>query len=213
MPLRPWSEAVGVGPAGGFADLLGQGQGTAAGGVLLESVVLLDDFDVVVLAEHGGGLADEREQDVHADAHVRAVEDGDLAGGGFDRLVLGVAQAGRSHDQGDAICGAFGQGLIGGLRHGEVDGYVCLGGPGAVYGEIEASDPRQKARIFAGVRVIRLFDSANRHQIVRIPRPRQQFAGPSGPPHPQPPTSIPSETPCTHNGLRFARNITIHVPS
>ena len=63
-------------------------RGAAAGGVLLEAVVLFDNFDVEVLAEHGGGLAHEVEQDVHADAHIGAVDDGDRAGRGLERLLL-----------------------------------------------------------------------------------------------------------------------------
>jgi signal transduction histidine kinase len=58
-------------PACGFADVLGQREGAPARGILLETMVLFDDLDVVVLAEHGSYPAHNGEQDIHADAHVR----------------------------------------------------------------------------------------------------------------------------------------------
>lgn len=91
-------EAVGIGAIRGFADVLSEGHGAATGGVLLESVVLLDDLDVVVFAQHGGRLADQSEQDVHADAHVRAVDDGDLACGDLEGFLLGGRKSCRSND-------------------------------------------------------------------------------------------------------------------
>ena len=46
-----------AGLAGGFKDGVGQAQGGAGGGVLLEAVVAFDDLDVVVVAEACRDLA------------------------------------------------------------------------------------------------------------------------------------------------------------
>src|SRR5690606_39424268 len=63
-----------------FEDDFEQAVGGAAGGVLFEAVMHLDDLGAVVLAENGGGPAGEGEEQVDADRVVARPDAGDAGG-------------------------------------------------------------------------------------------------------------------------------------
>ena len=83
-------------------DDLGELQGRAAGRVLLEAVVPLDDLDVEALAlERLGRLPRQLEQHVDDQAHVRREQDRGLVRRGLDLGLLRRGVAGRGDDERD----------------------------------------------------------------------------------------------------------------
>jgi len=116
-------------------DDLEQAGGGAAGGVLLEAVVHLHDLGVVVVAQHGGGAAGEREEEVHADGVVARPDAADLSGLGEEVFFLLGGVAGGADDEGLAVLRAEADDLGGGGVEAEVDDDVGRGDAG---GEIVA---------------------------------------------------------------------------
>src|SRR5205814_60541 len=73
---------------------LGEVQGGAGGGILLEAMMALDDLDVEALVlESERCLTDELVENVDNQAHVRGRQDRGVMSGGFDvaRLCRGVS--------------------------------------------------------------------------------------------------------------------------
>ena len=103
----------------------GELQGRAAGGVLLEAVVPLDNLHVEVLAgQELGCLPHHGEQHVDRQAHVRREQHGRHVGGRLDLLPLLGRKAGRGDDDGDAPLDAQRQDVERRLGHREVDEHV-----------------------------------------------------------------------------------------
>src|SRR6202041_721514 len=84
--------------AGGFQDRFGDAHGGSRRRVFLETVMGLDDFDVVVVAEQFGDFAGDLEQQVHAQAHVGGLQDRDIGGGLVDDRMVGGLQARGADD-------------------------------------------------------------------------------------------------------------------
>ena len=100
--------------------------GRAAGRVLLQAVVHLDDFEVEAGAEDFGGLAGEPEERVHAGRVVRGPDHGNLRGAGPERGLLLLLVSGGADNERLAMPHAeFGEGQ-GGLVEAEVDDGVGL---------------------------------------------------------------------------------------
>lgn len=91
--------------AASLTDGLEQGVGGAAGGIDLVAVVGFADFDIPIV-ELSGGLLNELQEQVDADAHVRRPEHGHAQGGVAQGGVVWFCQAGRAADEGDAVRGA-----------------------------------------------------------------------------------------------------------
>src|SRR5262245_56346066 len=71
----------------------------SAGSILLETVVGLDNLDIVVLAEQLGGLAQESDQDVHAQARVSRKNGRSATGESFDLRQLLRIESGCGNKQ------------------------------------------------------------------------------------------------------------------
>jgi len=103
-------------PTARSANILGQRKSTATRSIFLETMVLLDDLNIVFGTKHRSDFSGQREQGVHANAHVGRIQDGDLGRGGPQLLSLLIAQAGRARNQGDVVFEAVIDGLAKSLR-------------------------------------------------------------------------------------------------
>jgi len=68
----------------------------AAGSILLESMMSLDDLDIVLLPQRPGHFTDHLVDQIHPDAHVGRAHAGDLPGEGFELLQLNGVETGRA---------------------------------------------------------------------------------------------------------------------
>ena len=83
-------------------------------------MVLLDNFDVVVVAEHYGSLCGEIEKHVHSDAHIGSVKQRDFFSGVAELCLLLIAKTGCSHHQRNAVREAIVNSGIDGLGQGKI---------------------------------------------------------------------------------------------
>ena len=120
--------------AAGAGQHLAHGQRGAAGRVDLVAVVGLDDLDVVALGQRTRRHVEQLEHDVHAQAHVRRHDDGDVPRVLGDLRLLRVAEAGRADDRAHAQLAAHRQVRQRAFGAGEVDQHVGAGQAGMQVG-------------------------------------------------------------------------------
>ena len=126
-------------------------------------MVAFDDFAVVAAAAEGaGGLFDEGEEEVDAQAHVGGEHDGDFFGGPRYGGLFGVVEARGADDPGDGGGGQRGRGGGGGGMEAEVDGDIGARGEGRgeVGGNGHAEGPAAGggAHVLAGQRRVGAID-------------------------------------------------------
>src|SRR5204863_7430194 len=107
-------------------DRRGHRQRGAARRVLFESVVRLDDLDVVVVAENAGDLAEQADEQIDAQAHVRRDENAPGPRESFDLLLLLRVEAGRADNDRDIFARGDARVLEGRLRRGELDNHGLI---------------------------------------------------------------------------------------
>ena len=123
------------------------------GASFFAAVVAFDDFAVVAAAGQGaGGLLDEGEEEVDAEAHVGGEDDGDFPGGGGDEGLFAFIEAGGADDPGDACGDHVGGGGSGGDVEAEVDGHIRLGGEG--FGKVADDGNAQGAGACGGAGIL-----------------------------------------------------------
>ncbi len=95
--------------------------------VHLAVVMRLDHLDIPVLAQCGGDLAGQADQQAHAKAHVAGADDRRMAGGGFQFVqICGFKAGGADHMHGTGLRSQFRK-SHGRRRSGKVDHGLRLG--------------------------------------------------------------------------------------
>src|SRR5579884_843564 len=145
----------------GLEDRVGQAERRAGGGIFLETMMGLDDLDVIVVAQSSSHLGGDLEQQVHAQAHVGGLEDRDLLGGDIDGGVVGVLEARGADHHRDAAVAAGLEPVSGGWRRGEVDQHLRRGPQVERDGQSDRADPRDFTRVARLRGMLRALDRAD----------------------------------------------------
>jgi len=133
-------------------------------------MVRLGNLDVVVLAERGGDLADDLQQQVHADGHIRRLNDCDARGGIRHLSQLRFRQARRAYDHRNLALPADLQPVHRPFRHGKVDKHLRDLRKLLRYLYAEGSRAGQLAHIAPDGVVARRFQSADDIKLLRTNR-------------------------------------------
>jgi hypothetical protein len=82
--------------AGGIGNILRKCKSGAAGSILFESMVLFNDFDIIILTKHAGHFSNQLEQQIHPKTHIACLDNADAPGGGLNILLLSGCKAGSA---------------------------------------------------------------------------------------------------------------------
>ena len=161
-------------------DRISDGKRRPARRIFFESMMPFDDFNVVLFAQRFGRLRRQFQQNIHTDAHIRRLQDGNIRRGNINRRMILIFQRGRPNDHPNLPVPASLQPMPHPRRQSKINQHIRLRPKIKRNRNPNRPDPRKLPRILRKLSTLRPIN--RRDQLKSLIRMRQRNKPPPHPP-------------------------------